>query len=115
MAKETIVKITDDLDGSEDAQTVEFSYQGKFYEIDLSTKNQMALEKALDKYIEKARAVRGGLAPATRARKSSSSGPRHDGKSARMRVWASERGIPLKAKGRVPKEIEDQYDAAGGV
>ncbi len=39
MAQKTIVHLTDDLDGSEATQTVEFGYQGKTYKLDLSDQN----------------------------------------------------------------------------
>ena len=47
MAKNVSVVITDDLDGSENAQTVSFGFNGVTYEIDLAAKNRAKLEKAL--------------------------------------------------------------------
>ena len=43
MAKTTITQITDDLDGSKDAETYAFAWQGNEYTIDLSKKNAKAL------------------------------------------------------------------------
>ncbi len=51
MAQKTIVHLTDDLDGSEATQTVEFGYQGKTYKLDLSDQNASELEEALAPYI----------------------------------------------------------------
>jgi hypothetical protein len=47
MAKTTITRITDDVDGSGEAQTVIFGIDGKRHEVDLSSKNRKALDKAL--------------------------------------------------------------------
>ncbi len=44
--------ITDDLDGSENAETVSFGFRGVSYEVDLGKKNQAKLEKALAAFIE---------------------------------------------------------------
>lgn len=55
MAKTTIVKLTDDIDGGNADETVEFSIDGKVYEIDLSKRNAAALRKALQPYVDVAR------------------------------------------------------------
>jgi hypothetical protein len=66
MAKELIVKLTDDLDGGDADQTLHFSVEGKSYEIDLSDENAAAFRKDLSKYVEKAR-------PSNRTRRGSTS------------------------------------------
>jgi hypothetical protein len=55
MAKQTIVKLTDDLDGSNADETVEFAIDGKVFQIDLSKKNAAALRRALQPYMEAGR------------------------------------------------------------
>jgi Lsr2 len=47
MAKTTTVTVTDDIDGSANAETIELSYKGTAYTIDLSKKNVTALERLL--------------------------------------------------------------------
>ena len=54
MARQTTVTVTDDLDGSANAQEVSFSLDGIAWTIDLSAKNRAALQKALKPYIAKA-------------------------------------------------------------
>ena len=39
VAQRTIIQLTDDLDGAAADRTVNFSYEGVWYELDLSTKN----------------------------------------------------------------------------
>ena len=60
MAKTVIVKLSDDIDGSDADETVRFALDGKTYEIDLSASNASKLRGALRPYIEKARADGGG-------------------------------------------------------
>ncbi len=45
MAKSVSVIVTYDLDGSENAETVSFSFSGVTYEVDLAAKNRAKLEK----------------------------------------------------------------------
>jgi hypothetical protein len=60
MAKSVSVIVTDDLDGSKNAETVSFSFGGVTYEVDLASKNRARLEKALAPFIEAGRRVPGG-------------------------------------------------------
>ena len=59
MATKTSVIITDDLDGSADAQTVSFGFDGTNYEVDLGAKNRAKLEKALQPFVAAARRAHG--------------------------------------------------------
>ncbi len=67
MAQRTIVTITDDLDGSDDAQSVTFSFKDTIYTVDLSARNQQKLLKALEPFITAGKVVsqpsRGTRAP----------------------------------------------------
>ena len=51
MAQITQVKLVDDLDGGEAAESVAFSLDGKAYEIDLSEKHAAALRDAFAPFI----------------------------------------------------------------
>jgi hypothetical protein len=46
------VIISDDLDGSENAETVSFGFDGVTYEIDLGKKNRSGLKRAFAPFIE---------------------------------------------------------------
>ena len=108
MAKTTIIQITDDLDGSKDAKEVSFSFQGTDYTIDLSRKNLAAFEKALKPYVDAATKVSKGPARPRRATKSGSRGQN----LAAVREWAKGAGIKVPDRGRLPKSVLDQYQAA---
>jgi len=64
MAERTTVTITDDLDGSEGARTIRFSWQDTAYEIDLSDENRNQFVRVLQPYITAGRKVPGtGASP----------------------------------------------------
>ncbi|PVG82131.1 hypothetical protein DDE18_15765 [Nocardioides gansuensis] len=108
MAKTTITQITDDLDGSKDAQEVSFSYQGTDYTIDLGKKNMAAFEKALKPYISAATKVSKRAARSGRSAK-----PRTANQNlAAVRAWAKSAGLEVSDRGRIPKSVLAQYEAA---
>jgi Lsr2 len=129
MAKETIIKFTDDIDGTEAAETVSFSFRGTQYEIDLGEKNVTAFEKALSKYVAKARASGSGAAkravaakPRTKARKAT--GGRRPRKASAskaaaaptltIREWAQANGYSVGTRGRIPAAAREAYEASVG-
>jgi hypothetical protein len=126
MAKETIIKFTDDIDGSEASETVAFSFRGSEYEIDLGSKNIAAFEKALSKYVSKARAAgspaKAATAPKPRARvRKAAKSARRPRKAAAttaaeatpsIREWAQSNGYSVGTRGRIPAAAREAYEAA---
>ncbi|GAA4686962.1 Lsr2 family protein [Pseudonocardia yuanmonensis] len=111
MAKQTTVTLIDDLDGSEADEQVEFSVDGKSYEIDLSAKNSEKLREALAPYIAAARrgsgrrASGGSSAPASR--------PVSDRQQNQaIREWAAAQGMKISERGRIPSNVLEAYHAA---
>jgi len=106
MATKITVALEDDLDGGPADETVRFAVGGTAYEIDLNKKNARAFRKQLAPFVEHARrAGRGQRRP-----RSSSSRQR----SGDIRAWASERGIAVSGRGRIPASVVARYDAATG-
>jgi hypothetical protein len=106
MAKTTVVTITDDIDGSEGAETVTFSFGGQNYEIDLSKKNLDAFKNGLQPFIDSGRRVgRSGTVRTARGRTS-----RKD--SSAIRAWAAEQGLAVSERGRIPAAVVAKYEAA---
>ena len=94
MAKTVIVKLTDDMDGGDADETIQFALDGTSYEIDLSTANASKLRGALQPYMEKGRvsgdrvrprSPRPGSAGAERSLYSQLSAD----EKARFRAWAN--------------------------
>ena len=116
MARHTIEKLIDDLDGSEATRTVEFSYQGKTYALDLNDKNAAELEEALAPYI--AAAGKAGTAQSGRGRgggrraaaQSPDGKPDYNAKD--LRAWAEANGVDVPARGRIPGKVIEQFRAA---
>ena len=110
MAKTLVEVLVDDLDGTEAVESVRLGWNGQWRQLELSEKNLAALSKAIDRFWDAGRPIRteGGD-----ARLRSSAGP--SGRDPRaIRVWAADNGIAVPARGRIPREIEDRYNAATG-
>jgi Lsr2 len=115
VAKETITKLIDDLDGGEAQETVKFGLDGHSYEIDLSTKNANKLRNALAPYLENGTRMT-GRAAATAGRGGSRIrgvvGEREQNKA--IRSWAQRKGIAVAPRGRIKQDIVDQYHREAG-
>lgn len=112
MAKETVVRLIDDLDGSvleTEGTTVEFAIEGRTYEIDLSPDNLNGLRKALEPYVSAGRPVR-TKAGAPMVRRSRASA-RTDRQTA-VRDWARQNGYTVGERGRLPGDVLAAYEAA---
>jgi hypothetical protein len=119
MAKARVEVLVDDLDGSEGAETIRLGWNGDWRELELSTRNLAALSKALDKYWNVGRPVsRDGNASRRRRTKATTSSRSAKAKAKRdpkmIRAWATDNGIPVPARGRIPGEVERQYNEANG-
>lgn len=108
MAVRTIEHVTDDIDGSADAEHVRFSFDGSDYVIDLSAENKAKMADALSLYIGHATKTTGSAAQ--RASGRSTSGVVSDAKA--IRAWAEENDVAVPARGRIPAAVVEQWKAA---
>ena len=114
MAQHIQVTLVDDVDGSEAAETVSFSFEGKAYELDLSEKNAKKLRKALEPFVAAARRSGGG---GRRRQRGSSGTPRGGGdreRTANIRKWAREHGHQVADRGRIPSSVIEAYEKQPG-
>jgi Lsr2 len=114
MAQITEVRLLDDLDGGEAAQSVAFSLDGKSYEIDLSEKHAAVLRDAFAPYVSSARRV-GGSAVASRrvsTRMSTATGRSREDTAA-IREWATTNGLQVSARGRISSTVLEAYENRG--
>ncbi len=108
MARKTHVVLIDDIDGGDAAVTVRFGLDGDDYEIDLSEIHAGELRAALEPFIANGRKLAG-----RRARRPRGTGVGSSlGRSAEIRRWAADEGIPVNARGRIPADVVAKYDAA---
>ena len=109
MAKQTIVTMLDDIDGTAAAETVMFSIDGRAYEIDLSERNAAKLRRALEPFTAKAR--RAGGTPPARSTVTNIAAVGQS-RNALIRAWAAAQGLSVPARGRIPQSVVTAYDAA---
>nr|WP_221374494.1 Lsr2 family protein [Actinoplanes polyasparticus] len=106
MAVRIIHLVTDDLDGSEGAETVMFGLDGAAYSIDLSDVHARELRLLLEPYVAAGTRVRGeGLSVTARQATDRV-------ESYKIRAWAQRNGKPIAARGRIPASIVEAYRAA---
>jgi nucleoid-associated protein Lsr2 len=111
MAQQVTVTLVDDIDGTNVAdETIGFALDGVNYEIDLSTKNAKQLRQDLQPWVDAARRTGGrrrGNAPATTRTRP----PIDLGQGAAIRDWARRKGLNVAARGRLPREVIDAFNA----
>jgi hypothetical protein len=112
MAQKVTVQLVDDLDDSPITEgagrTIEFSFDGSSYEIDLSNENVDAFRDAISDYVAAARKVgarRGGNAPRAAQK-------RPAGDLSKIREWAKENGYEVSSRGRIAAQVQEAYAAA---
>ncbi|WAL39092.1 Lsr2 family protein [Brevibacterium sp. BRM-1] len=109
MARETKVVLTDDIDGTDAAETVSFALDQTAYEIELSSENAQKLRDVLAPYTAKARRVAGG---GRTVRRSAGGGANSSKVTAKIRTWAKENGYDVSDRGRISYPIVEAYRAA---
>ena len=123
MAQKVLVTMADDLDGTEETAkekvvTVRFAVEKDAYEIDLREKNKKKFDELLAPYVSKARAAGHTVTTAGGGRRSHTThvpAPRNRAsreRGARIRKWAHDQGIKMGDRGRIPRDVEQKYDAA---
>lgn len=103
MASEVVIRLLDDIDGTEASETVRFSLDGVAFEIDLTEAHAMELRDALGVYVGAARMV----PTAKRARKASTD--KAPGEAKLARVWLQANGYEISDRGRIPEEMMRAY------
>lgn len=117
MAKKVLTIFSDDIDGSEGAEAVDFALDGVKYRIDLGDTNQERLRSALAEFIAAATIVEGPKGGRDARKTAGPSNPR-DVQSQRA-WWAAEENrveysLPrFNDRGRIPGSVADAWRAAG--
>jgi hypothetical protein len=111
MARNTIVQLIDDLDGTQAHETVKFDLDGRAYEIDLSNKNAAKLRNALKPYLEHGTRIAGRAAASRNgARQAAAAGDENRA----IREWALRKGLDVAPRGRIRADIIEQYHRERG-
>lgn len=110
MARRVQIILEDDMEGGAADRTVEFSFDGSRYEVDLNSANVAKLADALAPFIAVARQV-GGRRATAKGRGRAASTPTR-GRTGEVRAWAKAQGMTVSERGRVPASVQEAYDAA---
>ena len=125
VAKNLIVELTDDVDGSVidngTGESIEFTVDGVDYAIDLKDENAKEFRKTIGFYVEHATRIGGrkrrstttAAAPAAAATPTATkSAPGGREQTRAIREWANANGYPVSDRGRIPAAIVEAFDAA---
>lgn len=110
MAQHTTVTLVDDLDGGEADEQVQFSVDGRSYEIDLSSKNAEKLRNSLAPYVSAARRSGGRTGSGSASSNGSSASERAVNRA--VREWAVAQGMKISERGRIPSSVLEAYHGA---
>lgn len=113
MAKQTTITLVSDLSGEVATESVRFGYQGKDYEIDLTSDEAAELISVLSHHAKAGRTTGShgtkyykpgveGRAPRVRT-------AAQMGQSQAVREWARGRGMSVSDRGRIPAHITKAY------
>jgi nucleoid-associated protein Lsr2 len=112
MAKAMVETLVDDLDGSPAVETIRLGWNGDWRQLDLSKRNAAALARVVDRYWDAGRPV-STAGQSRRSRKPGASRSRKAGRDPKtIRAWAVANGIAVPARGRIPGDVERQYNEA---
>jgi hypothetical protein len=113
MAKQTVVTLTDDIDGTDASDSVEFGIDGYLYTIDLSVDHAEELRDRLTAYREFGTALgRYSIRTAGGSSARPSQRPVDRDRNAAIRSWAVANGLQVKARGKIADSLIKQYNAA---
>lgn len=104
---------TDDLDGSLAATTVEFSFDGITYAIDLSEANAARMRECLEPYIRSASKASRRSERKTWPGEHSPAG-KAQSPHRQAREWLRMNGHEVGSRGRLPQELLQRFESAQG-
>ncbi|NIL75361.1 Lsr2 family protein [Rhodococcus sp. B10] len=114
MAKKVYVQLVDDIDDKpieSGGEHIAFSVNGVDYEIDLSDKNAKEFHRKLNYYIDHSARV-GGKRTKKSVGTATAGGKRAANQTKAIREWAKANGYAISARGRIPADVENAFDAA---
>jgi hypothetical protein len=112
MAKQTVITLTDDIDGTEASESVEFGIDGYLYTVDLSADHAEELRDRLTAYREFGSTLgryttrSAGLSVPRRSPR-----PADRDRNTAIRAWAAANGLNVKARGKIAGSVIKKYEA----
>ena len=105
MAKKQKTILVDDFDGSEASVSIDFSFEGTNYTIDLTEDHAREMREAFEKYTEVAQKQR-----RRSGRRSGGGSGLSREKLQAIRDWATSKGYQVAPRGRIKQEIIAEYE-----
>lgn len=102
----TVTKLVDDIDGSDATDTLEFSWGGDNYTIDLNDTNADEFRTVMALYVSHATKVRHEVKSAAKR----SGGVRSTSELNEIRSWARANGYEVASIGRIREEVITAYE-----
>ncbi len=102
----TVTKLVDDLDGSDATDTLEFSWGGDNYTIDLNDTNADEFRTMMALYVSHATKVRHEVKHAAKR----SGAVRSTSELNEIRSWARANGFEVASLGRIREEVVTAYE-----
>lgn len=90
-------------------KTSSMTWDGNEYEIDTCSRHTIALDKVMAPYVEHGRNITRQVR-AVRAVSDAPGPKRNRSRPKQIRTWAKERGYAVNDHGRIPVEIQTEYD-----
>lgn len=118
MGTRYITQKFDDLDGTvvpdEELETIRFSIDSDQYMLDLTREHAAQLRGALSPFVEKAQrsGLKARVASTSTAKSTATKDKNRTQELNKIREWANKNGYKVSARGRVPQDIVDAYEAA---
>lgn len=109
MAKQTITRLIDDIDGTHADETVEFGLDGVAFTIDLTTAHAKELRDIMGPYAQAGSKVSRNGRAFTRTTVSNRENREHN---AAVRAWAKQQGLEVSERGRIPSQVVEAFEAA---
>ena len=100
MARETIINLIDDIDGSKADVTIKYSFDGANYEVDLTDDHAEDFREHMQEWLDRSRRI--GVAH------NSQRGANTE--TAKIREWARGQGMEVPNRGRLSEDIMKAYE-----
>lgn len=104
---QTKYEIFDDMDGKPlepDTKPLKYQVQGKTYNLFLSPKNEEKFLSFINDVLDGAEVTSGA-----KGQRNAAGSP---SKAKEIRAWAADKGIDVPSRGRIPRDVQEQYEAA---
>lgn len=112
-----VVRLVDDIDPAieDGVETVQISYGGTDYEIDLGKEHRDTLDEVMKNWLAHARrvgATSGRLARGHGAATGTRPARRDRAQTGHIRQWARDQGMEISERGRIPADVMAKYQQA---